>query len=57
MVSFVAISPGCHCLTKLFTEEEDDMVLPTSPGLLVMLTGIIVFEATAVHNLRNAGNC
>lgn len=50
-------SLGCHLLIRLYTENGDDVVLQTSPGLLIMPTGIIVCEATAVHSLRNAGNC
>lgn len=50
-------SLGCHLLIRLYTENGDDVVLQTSPGLLIMPTGIIVCEATAVHSLRNVGNC
>lgn len=51
-----SISLGCHLLTRLSTDNRDDMVLQTSPGLLITPTGIIVCEATAVYSIRNAGN-
>lgn len=48
---------SCHRLTKVFTENRDDWVLQTSPGLLIAPTGIIGCEATALYSLKNAGNC